>query len=61
MDCPSHKERAGSRRCRGKKSTTTEFRYDRTHGSEPVYWFIQLSEIEGVFVNPKELDNTKKK
>ena len=35
-------------------------RFER-HGSEPVYWFIQLSEIEGVFINPKELDNTKKK
>lgn len=35
-------------------------RYER-HGSEPVYWFIRLSEIEGIFVNPKELDNGKKK
>ena len=35
-------------------------RYER-HGSEPVYWFIRVSEIEGIFVNPKELDNGKKK
>ena len=35
-------------------------RYER-HGSDPVYWYILLSEIEGVFINPKELDSQKKK
>ena len=41
-------------------SEMVTIRYER-HGSEPVYWFIQLSEIEGVFINPKELDKQEKK
>jgi hypothetical protein len=35
-------------------------RYER-HGSDPVYWFILISEIEGIFINPKELDSQKRK
>ncbi|HZS45060.1 MAG TPA: hypothetical protein VFC63_08165 [Blastocatellia bacterium] len=35
-------------------------RYER-HGSDPVYWYLLMSEVEGVFINPKELDNQKRK
>lgn len=29
------------------------------HNSDPVYWYLLLSEIEAVFINPKDLDNPK--
>ena len=35
-------------------------RYER-HQSDPVYWYLLVSEVEGVFINPKELDSPKKK
>ena len=34
-------------------------RFER-HGNDPVYWFLLISQIEGVFINPKETDQKRK-